>query len=318
MRILVTGSSGFVGGALVDHLRSQGHDVRGLSRSGAGTDLTGDLLDKVSLEAAVSDFAPEVIYNLAAATDLKGPPTAGYDVNTTGVSNLIDVVEVVPAVSRVIWMSSQLVGKPGVPLPSDTVYDPVGGYGESKAEGERRVRSADGGGKIWTIVRSTTIWGPGMSEHYVSVLRLIRCGLYFHAGWKPLKKSYSYIHNLSAQLATLATVDAERIHRQTFYLADTEPVELRSWTNRFAVRFGRRIPTFPAGIVRLLAIVGDAAAALHLPSPLTTARLNNLLTRYIHDTGPIESLHGATAISNEEGVDRMADWFLALDRQRKP
>lgn len=309
MRILVTGSSGFVGGALLEHLRALGHDARGFTRGDHPHSLKGDLLDPASITAALEGFQPEVIYNMAAETDLKGPPRNGYRANTDGVTHLLDAVAVAPSVERVIWASSQLVCRPGAPAASDTDFDPVGGYGASKAEGERRVRHTDGGGKTWAIVRSTTIWGPGMSEHYLGVLRLIRRGLYFHVGARPLRKSYSYIENLSAQLATLATAPCAQVHGRVFYLADSEPIDLRVWTEGFAGAFGRRIPTLPTQVARLLALAGDMAAAVGLPAPLTTPRLKNMLTEYVYDTGPIEAVHGPTAISNAEGVRRTADWF---------
>ena len=311
MKILITGSSGFVGGALLGHLRAQGHDVRGFSRGEHPHSLKGDLLDPASIRASLYGFAPSVIYNLAAETDLKGQPKNGYRINTEGVANLLDAVAAAPSVDRVIWASSQLVGQPGSRPASDTDFDPVGGYGASKAEGERLVRAVDGAGRTWVIVRSTTIWGPGMSEHYMGMLRLIRRGLYFHVSPGPSRKSYSYIENLTAQLATLATSPTDRVAGQVFYLADSEPINLNEWADGFAATFGRRIPTLPTPIARAMALAGDVAARLGLPSPLTTPRLKNMLTEYLYDTTPIEALHGPTTISNDEGVRRTAAWFLA-------
>jgi len=316
VRVLVTGSSGFVGGALVDHLRSRGVDVRGLSRKAAAGSLVGDLLDRPSLDAALAEFQPAVVVNLAAETDLKGAPKNGYRANTEGVSNLLDAVRSSRSVERVIWASSQLVCQPGVLPASDTDFDPVGGYGASKAEGERLVREADGAGRTWTIVRSTTIWGPGMSEHYLGILRLIQRGLYFHVGRKPLRKSYSYIENLTAQLATLIASPATSVHGRVFYLADSEPVELRAWADGFAQAFGRRIPTLPRPVAALLARVGDVMAAFGLRAPLTTARLRNMLTEYLYDTSPIEALHGPTRIDNAEGVRRTSAWLSSQSSSR--
>lgn len=311
MKILVTGSTGFVGKALLQRLLAQGYDARGLSRTAQPGALKGDLLDPAALRLALASFQPQVVFNLAAETDLKGVARNGYRANTEGVTHLIDAVAASPSVERVIWASSQLVCRPGAPPASDTEYDPVGGYGESKAEGERRVRAADGGGKAWVIVRFTTIWGPGMSTYYTSMFRLIRRGLYFHVGRVPLRKSYSYIDNLTDQLATLAIAPLEVVHAGTFYLADSEPIELRAWADGFADAFGQRIPTLPLPLARGLALAGDVAARLGLPAPLTTSRLKNMLTEYIYDTAPIEAVHGPTRVSNAEGVRQTAAWFLA-------
>ncbi len=311
MRALITGSSGFVGQALMRRLAANGHDVRGFSRSGGADALAGDLLDPASIRAALAGFQPDVVYNLAAETDLKGPPKNGYAANTMGVRNLLEAVADAPSVSRVIWMSSQLVNRPGCAPASDTDYDPQGGYGASKAEGERLVRSADGGGKTWVIPRSTTIWGPGMSEHYAGVLRLIQRGLYFHVGRRPRLKSWSYIDTLASQLEALGTAPADRVHGLTLYLADSPPIDLRAWSDAFAHRFGRRIATLPEPIARSLGLAGDVMARLGLPAPLTSRRLHNMITDYVYDTAPIDRIHGPPAISMQEGVRRTAEWMDA-------
>jgi nucleoside-diphosphate-sugar epimerase len=313
MKVLVTGSGGFVGSALVDHLRALGHDVTGLSREAREGSVQADLLDPASLTRALTAIKPKTIVHLAAQTDLKGEATA-YDANVQGVANLLAAVAASPDVRRVIWSSSQLVAKPGQPPKSDTDFDPVGGYGQSKAEGERLVRAADGGGKQWVITRSTTIWGPGMADHYTALLRHIDAGRYFHIGSAPLRKSYSYIGNLVSQIAALVTAPAEQVQGRVFYLADSDPIELRSWADGFAVALNRRIPTLPRPLARIAALGGDVLAKLGLPAPLTSARLDNMLTQYLYDTGPIEAVHGATMISNDEGVRRTAAWYREAKR----
>jgi GlcNAc-P-P-Und epimerase len=314
MKILVTGSSGFVGKALINHLTACGHEVRGFSRSNHAGSLKGDLMDLASITEAFQAFQPEAVFNMAAETDLRGQAVNGYRANTDGVTHLLEAVAAAPSVRRVIWASSQLVNRPGRQPASDTDYDPVGGYGESKAEGERRVRAADGAGRTWVIVRSTTIWGPGMSAHYTGMFRLIRRGLYFHVGHQPLRKSYSYIDNLTAQLATLVTAPSQAVHARTFYLADSEPIELRAWADGFAEAFGRRIRTLPLPVAQGLALIGDLSSRLGLPAPLTTPRLKNMLTQYRYETSAIEAVHGLTAISNAEGVRRTAAWFIAEEQ----
>lgn len=311
MRILVTGSSGFVGGAVMAALSERGHEVQGFSRKPAPGSIGGDLLDPASVRSALAAFRPEVVFNLAGQTSLKGVPRDGFAANTVGVSNLMDAVREAPSVRRGIWMSSQLVGRPGVTPRYDTAYDPGDDYGRSKVEGEQIVRQHDGAGREWIIPRSTTIWGPGMSDHYANLLRLIERGLYFHVGRRPLLKSYSYIDNLADQLATLATADRGQVHRKTLYLADSEPIELRSWITGFAREFGRKVPTLPTPVARAAALAGDVAQLGGLPAPLTSRRLANMSAQYLYDTGPIEAIAGRSKVSNEEGVRRTAQWFKA-------
>lgn len=313
MRVLVTGSSGFVGKALTQALEADGHEVAGFSRASRKGAFTGDLLDPESLEAALGTFRPEVVYNLAAETDLKGAARGGYAANTVGVKNLLDAVRRSSDVRRVVWASSQLVCKPGKPPTHDADYDPEGGYGESKVIGEKLVKTQDGGGKEWAIFRSTTIWGPGMSEHYAAILGIIRRGLYFHVGGRPLRKSYSYISNLADQLVTLGTAPAGQVHGRTFYLADSDPIDLKEWTGGFAQAFSKRIPTLPEPLARGLARTGDMLVKRGVRFPLTSSRLDNMLTEYVYDVSPIEAVHGPTRIGMREGIARTADWYLGRE-----
>ena len=313
MRALITGSRGFVGAALMRRLLDNGHQVSGFSRQPGTNALQGDLLDPASLKAALAMFRPDVVYNLAAETDLKGPPRNGYAANTTGVANLLEAVADAPSVQRVIWMSSQLVNRPGHTPTSDTDFDPEGGYGASKAEGERHVRAADGGGKTWVIVRSTTIWGPGMSEHYLGILRLIRRGLYFHVGQKPRLKSYSYIDTLTAQLEALGTASDAAIAGKVMYLADSPPIDLRAWSDAFAERFGRQLHTLPEPLARLMGLAGDVVSGAGLRSPLTSRRLGNMMTDYVYDTALIDGIAGPPTVTMTQGVRLTADWLIAQD-----
>ncbi|HYC98478.1 NAD(P)-dependent oxidoreductase [Brevundimonas sp.] len=314
MRVLVTGSSGFVGKALMRELQANGHEAMGFSRQARdGRTLVGDLLNPDSIARALGEFRPEVVFNLAAETDLKGVAKGGYAANTAGVRNLLDALAHAPSVRRVIWASSQLVCKPGKTPAHDTDYDPEGGYGESKVLAEKMIRSRNGGGKEWVIFRSTTIWGPGMSEHYAAVLGMIRRGLYFHVGGRPLMKSYSYIENLAEQLVTLATASANQVHGRTFYLADSDPIDLRDWARGFAKRFHKPIPTMPTPLARSLALTGDILTRRGVRFPLTSQRLDNMLTEYVYDVGPIEEVHGRTRIDMEEGIERTARWYLERD-----
>lgn len=315
MRTLITGSSGFVGRALFRALEAGGHEVRGFSRVDRPASLRGDLLDPASLGAGLAAFRPELVYNLAGQTDLNGKPAQGYAANVEGVANLLDALAGAPSVRRVVCASTQLVNAPGMPPQPVEHCRPGCDYGRSKAEAEALIREREGGGKEWVIFRSTTIWGPGMSDHYANVLRMMQRGRYFHIGHSPLRKSYSYIDNLAAQLVTLGEAPREQVHGRTFYLADSEPIELREWHDQFAAAFGRRNRTLPLPLARLAARAGDVAGYFGVRSPITTKRLSNMLTEYLHDVRDIEAVHGTTRISTEEGVRRTVAWLEGSDSQ---
>lgn len=82
-RIMVTGTSGFIGSHLAAPLCEQGHSVEGEDRGslthgvGGWSRRTCDLLDARRLTERVTKFTPEIVLHLAARTDLYRSFTPG-------------------------------------------------------------------------------------------------------------------------------------------------------------------------------------------------------------------------------------------------
>lgn len=315
MKVLVTGSSGFIGRALVRRLRAEGCEVAGLDRAPDATDFVCDILDAARLSDTVQDYAPDALVHLAARIDLdENTNLAGYAANIEGIQNLVSAVRLTPSIRRAIWTSSQLVCRVGYVPRNDTDYNADTLYGKSKVRTEQTVRGEDGAGREWCLARPTTVWGPGMSAHYQRFLHMIERGYYFHVGNKPLWKSYSYIENIAFQYRRLLQAPAEQIHRKTFYLADYQPIDLLAWCDAFQRAFGSRpIPHVPIGIARALALCGDAVNAMGMKGfPFNSFRLNNVLTQYQFDLKPTEAVCGPLPCTMEQGVAATVAWLREI------
>lgn len=313
---MVTGSSGFIGQALVKRLRQEQFEVLGLdNRPSAATDHVYDILDAERLKEVVQKLSPEFLVHLAARTDLDEKyDLAGYAANIDGVKNLIDAVRLTPSIRRAIWTSSQLVCRVGYIPGSDTDYNADTLYGQSKVRTEQIVRADNGADCDWILVRPTTVWGPGMSAHYQRFLRMIQRGYYFHVGTIPLWKSYSYIENIAHQYIQMLRAPREAIHGRTLYLADYEPLDLLAWSDAFQRAFkARQIPHIPLTLARMLALCGDAANAAGLHRvPFNSFRLNNVLTQYTFDMTPTAAVCGPLPYTIEQGVSETAAWLERL------
>ena len=318
MRVLVTGTSGFIGSHLAVRLRNSGHTVTGLDIRPPLPLVSGiahercDILDAERLRAIFARVAPEVVLHLAARTDLdESAELADYSANTDGVANLVAAIRGTPSVTRAICTSTQLVFRLGHLPASDTEYDATTVYGRSKIETERIWRDADGGGVTWSIVRPTTIWGPRMNPHYLRFFRMIRSGRYFHVGREPSLKSYGYVGNTVYQYERLMLAPSAQINRKTVYLADYEPLSLQAWSDAFQVALGGPpIRTLPRAVAAGLARVGDFLNAVGVKRfPFNSFRLNNVVTPYSLDMTQTRDLVGELPFTMQQGVDATAEWI---------
>ena len=319
--ILVTGGSGFIGTNLVELLRRHGHQVSNLDIKAPAADSSSvrwhpvDLRDREGMIAAVVSIAPEVVVHLAARTDLDGAGVSDYAANTDGVQNLIDAASRA-SVRRVLFASSRLVCRIGYQPTSPLDFKPTTPYGESKVIGEKLVRAAARTSFDWAIVRPTSIWGPWFHVPYRNFFDAIRAGRYIHPRGLRIRKSFGYVGNSVHQLLQLMRAPREAVHGRMFYLADYEPIEVLDWGRRVQAAFGAApIRQVPMSALRLLAGAGDALAWGGWKSvPLTSFRLDNLVTEMLHDTAALSEVCGALPFNVDAGVSQTVDWMRA-DRQ---
>jgi len=109
MRILLTGSSGWLGRFLAPRLRAVGHEVVGLDVApGADTDVQGSVADRALIDRLFADHQFEAVVHSGALHKpdiVRYPVQAFVDVNVTGTLNLLDAA-VHSGASRFIFTST--------------------------------------------------------------------------------------------------------------------------------------------------------------------------------------------------------------------
>lgn len=316
-RTLVTGGSGFIGSNLIRHLGAQGHTLLNLDLAepmdaeARALWRRQDILDAAGLRAQVEAFDPDFIVHLAARTELDGRSLADYPANTTGVQNLIDAAAAAPRLRKVIFASSRLVCRIGYQPTGPRDYQATTPYGQSKVEGEKLVYADRSLRAEWAIVRPTSIWGPFFRVPYRNFFDAVRRGHYVQPRGVRVHKSFGFVGNTVVQLQRLLEAEPGRIHGQMYYLADYEPLELHDWSGRVARTMGVRAPReIPMAVLQLMARTGDLLAALGWRGvPLTSFRLDNLITPMVHDLEPLRAVCGPTPHSLEDGVRATVAWI---------
>jgi len=319
IKVLITGSSGFIGSALMTYLLRKGFSVMGIDIN--DPPYTGhrkfwkkvDILDKTSLHNAMIRFGPSHLVHLAARTDLGlDDDVEGFRANTEGVRNVLDICRILPELQMAIFASTILVCEPGYIPKADDDYYPTTPYGKSKVIGERIVRDADNDLNFtWSIIRPTSIWGPGYGSHYLDFFRTIARGWYFHPGKANNLTVYGYIGNAVYQIEKLMVANPDKVHGKVFYIGDYWPTRLKEWAALIHSELGKRkVKVLPDGLVRLVALCGDLLWHFGWKSvPLTTFRLGNMSRDRLYDTSAIQSIADDLPYSQMDGVRETILWL---------
>lgn len=144
-RVFLTGHTGFKGGWLALWLASKGAIVRGYAldpqtsqnlfeaaRIGQQIeDIRGDIRNVSKLEPALRDFAPEVVFHLAAQPLVRASyadPIGTYETNVIGTARVLDVIRRTPSVRAVVSVTTDKCYENREWLWGYRETDPLGGY----------------------------------------------------------------------------------------------------------------------------------------------------------------------------------------------
>jgi len=144
-RVFLTGHTGFKGGWLALWLAKLGAEVRGyalnpatdpnlftVARVGSVVDdVRGDIRNAASLEAAMCEFAPEVVFHLAAQPLVRlsyDDPVGTYETNVMGTVRVLDSIRRTPSVRAVVCITSDKCYENKEWAWGYRESDPLGGY----------------------------------------------------------------------------------------------------------------------------------------------------------------------------------------------
>ena len=166
-RVLITGSSGFIGGALCRQLdqMKESYQVYTLNRSGAGqTHIRADITID-DLTSKIIDTNPEVIVHLAGNVSVPYSvefPLEDFNVNARGTLALLLAAKNTECKNFVYVTSGGAIYDSSAPIPfkENSPINPVSPYGLSKYVGEGYVRVlSEARGSEWSSLAISNVYG---------------------------------------------------------------------------------------------------------------------------------------------------------------
>ncbi|MEW5546974.1 UDP-glucose 4-epimerase family protein [Pseudomonas soli] len=256
-KVFLTGASGFVGGAVLRRLSSEGREVIAAVRKGGA-----------KLSASVRTFTFEafeegndwhevlaecdvVIHSAARVhvmNDTETDPLAAFrKVNVQGTLALARQA-IAAGVKRFVFISSIKVngeGTPkGKPYSADDQPMPLDPYGVSKMEAEVALRKlAQQSGLEVVIIRPVLVYGPGVKANFLNMMRWLDRGVPLPFGAIDNRRSLVALDNLVDLIVTC--MDHPAAANQTFLVSDGEDLSTTALLRRMAIALGKTARLLP-------------------------------------------------------------------------
>ena len=281
MKILITGQNGFIGKALFDLLKQQGHQVRGTVRNKQKTQKTQknkDILVVGNIDSTTDWKDPladiEVVIHLAnrahVLNEKVADPLAIFrEVNVAGTIQLAKQA-VESGVKRFIFVSSIKVNGEQTSKHPFTVNDkpnPQDPYAISKLEAENTLRKiAQKSSMEIVIIRPPLVYGQGVKGNFQRLSRLVELGIPLPFSSIKNKRSLISLDNL-LQILSKAVIDPA-VANQTLLVSDALDLSTPQLIKKIANSIGKPARLFPFPI-KLLKVIGRLTGQSEIINRLT-------------------------------------------------
>ena len=284
MRVVITGSTGFIG---TSFLRTFGQYNIQIKRRN---------------DYFQFDKVESIIHLAGKAHDLKKTASSQeyYEVNTELTKKVFDAflasdAKVFITLSSVKAVADEVVGE----LTEQHIPNPVTHYGKSKLLAEQYIFSKEiPEGKRVYVLRPCMIHGPGNKGNLNLLYKIVSKNIPWPLGAFENKRSFCSIDNLMFIFKEL--IEREDIPSDIYNVADDEPLSTNELIGLIAQSQNRKpkVWKIPRPLIEKVARMGDK---LHLP--LNSERLHKLTSSYVVSNAKIKAAIGKPLpVSSKEGL----------------
>lgn len=302
-KVLVTGSTGFVGQALCNELKKLGIDTVRAARQTESSEYiqVGDINASTNWQNALQGC--DTVFHLAARVHVMNdtcdnPLQAYRSVNTEGTLALAKQAALAGVTKFVFVSSIKVLGEQGH-FTDTSIPNPIDPYGISKLEAEQALMKlgAETGMSV-TIIRPPLVYGPGVGANFLKLLNAVRRGIPLPLALANNKRSLVYVGNLVNALIVCA--QSKHASNKTYLVDDGHAISTAELIEAMAkaLHVKPRLLPLPTTLIKLLGtLLGKRQAVQRVLGSLTI------------DSKPLQhDLNWQPPYSMEQGLQATAQW----------
>jgi nucleoside-diphosphate-sugar epimerase len=332
MKALVTGGTGFLGGALARRLQRLGWEVTALGRnaskieelkSGGIHARSLDLKNQDAMADACRD--QEIVFHCAALPSPWGNFEAFYQANVIGTRNVIRGCER-HKVKRLVYVSTPSLyfdysSRTNV-RETDPLPEPVSNYAATKILAEQEIDQAFEKGLATIAIRPRALFGPGDTVIFPRLIPRLQSGRLPILGDGENVVDLTYIDNVVDALLLCAESPDGTLGKK-YNISNGEPVRIWKLVERICTELNlpqprRKISYRTAYAAASVLEMIYTLIPTHPEPPLTRVSVSMMANSTTLDiTAAKQELGYQPKVSVEEGFDKFMQWWKKANQGRK-
>lgn len=324
MKTLITGATGFLGGALTRRLHSMGWDATALGRNALKLEqleregiraLQLDITQKDELTAACQ--GQELVFHCAALPSPWGNFETFYQANVIGTRNMARAC-LENKVKRLVYVSTPSIyfdynSRIGV-KESDALPEPISNYAHTKLLAEEEIDKGFANGLAVISIRPRAIFGEGDTVIFPRLIPRLQSGGLPILGDGENVVDLTYVENVVDALLLCAESPANTLGKK-YNISNGEPVKIWKLIERICDELDlphpkRKISHRTANAIATALELIYTLIPTHPEPPLTRISVSMMANSTTLDISAAKNELGyQPRVSVEEGVERFLRWW---------